>query len=66
LKALAMPGRTLSQIALAFVLQHPAVSTAIPGAKNPEQVEQNARAAEVRLSDDDRRLIDDVAPPSLR
>jgi myo-inositol catabolism protein IolS len=62
LKALSN-GRTLSQVALAFVLAHPAVSTTIPGAKTPEQIEQNAAAADIRLSGEDRRLIDDVAPP---
>ena len=61
LKSLAN-GRSLAQVALAYVLSHPAVSTTIPGAKNPHQVEQNAAAADVTLSDDDRRLIDDVAP----
>jgi myo-inositol catabolism protein IolS len=56
-------GRTLSQVALGFVLAHPAVSTTIPGAKSPEQIEQNAAAADIRLSDEDLHLIDDVAPP---
>jgi myo-inositol catabolism protein IolS len=57
-------GRTLSQVALAFVLAHPAVSTTIPGAKTPVQIEQNAAAADLRLSDDDRRMIDEIAPPA--
>ncbi len=38
-------GRTMAQAALAYVLAHPAVSTIIPGAKNPRQVEDNAMAA---------------------
>ena len=63
LRALAGDDRSLAQIALAFVLEHPAVSTTIPGAKNPRQVEHNAAAAAVRLSDEDRRSIDEVAPP---
>jgi len=42
-------GRTLGQVALRYVLLHPAVSVAIPGAKTPEQVEANA-AASVRPS----------------
>jgi aryl-alcohol dehydrogenase-like predicted oxidoreductase len=32
--------------ALRFVLSHPAVSSVIPGMRNPEQVEDNCRAAE--------------------
>lgn len=43
-------GRTLAQLALAYVLAHPAVSTTIPGAKNPQQVEENVRAAEYPLT----------------
>jgi myo-inositol catabolism protein IolS len=63
LKELLDEGRVLSQVALAFVLTHPAVSTTIPGGKTAEQVEQNAAAAAVRLSEDDRQLIDRLAPP---
>ncbi|MER3443853.1 MAG: aldo/keto reductase [Meiothermus sp.] len=39
------PGQNLSQLALRYVLAHPAVSAAIPGAKTPEQVEQNVGAS---------------------
>lgn len=38
---------TMAQTALRFVLSHPAVSVAIPGAKTPEQAEANARASEL-------------------
>jgi myo-inositol catabolism protein IolS len=62
LRTLARPDRSLSQVALAFVLSDPAVSTTIPGAKRPDQVEQNAGAADASLTEDERRLIDDVAP----
>jgi myo-inositol catabolism protein IolS len=55
--------RTLGQLALRYVLCHPAVSVAIPGAKTPEQVEANAAAsARPLLSEDDVQLIDEVAP----
>ncbi len=37
--------RTMPQAALAYVLANPAVATTIPGAKNPQQVEDNVRAA---------------------
>ncbi len=55
--------QTLGQLALRFVLDHPAVSVAIPGAKTPEQVEANV-AASVRplLSIEARQHIDAVAP----
>ena len=56
-------GRTLGQLALRYVLSHPAVSVAIPGAKTPAQVEANA-AASVRplLSEEDLGLIREVSP----
>jgi myo-inositol catabolism protein IolS len=56
-------GRTLGQLALRYVLNHPAVSVAIPGAKTPMQVEANA-AASVRplLSGEDLRFIQEAAP----
>jgi myo-inositol catabolism protein IolS len=63
LKELAGDDRTLSQIALAYVLHNPALSTTIPGAKNPGQIEQNAAAASIHLSEEDRAQIDRVAPP---
>jgi aryl-alcohol dehydrogenase-like predicted oxidoreductase len=62
LRPLEREDRPLSQVALSFVLSHPAVSTTIPGAKDPGQVEQNAAAAGATLSDEERRLIDAVAP----
>jgi len=39
------PGRTLSQFALQFCLRNDAVSVVIPGAKTPEQLEENAKAS---------------------
>jgi aryl-alcohol dehydrogenase-like predicted oxidoreductase len=42
-------GLTLSQLALAWVLRRPEVSSAIVGATRPEQVEENAKASGVKL-----------------
>ncbi|HEX4713765.1 MAG TPA: aldo/keto reductase [Ktedonobacteraceae bacterium] len=39
-------GYSLSQMALAWVLRQPMVSSAIIGATRPEQVEENAQASE--------------------
>ena len=58
-------GRSLAQAALQFTLQHPAVTTVIPGAKTVGQVESNLQTATVRaLTADDLALIDDVTPPA--
>ena len=64
LRPLERPDQTLGQLALRFVVNYPAVSVAIPGAKTPAQVEANA-AASVRplLSEEARQLLDEVAPP---
>jgi aryl-alcohol dehydrogenase-like predicted oxidoreductase len=61
-------GLSMSQLALAWVLQRDNVSSAIIGASRPEQVEDNAKAAGVRLSSDVVSEIDsilkDVIQPS--
>jgi 1-deoxyxylulose-5-phosphate synthase len=53
-------GLTLPQLALAWVLREPNVASAIVGASRPEQVEQNASAAGIELSDDTLRAIDEA------
>jgi aryl-alcohol dehydrogenase-like predicted oxidoreductase len=47
-------GCSLAQLALAWCLKNPHVSTVITGASRPEQVRENMRAAEVapRLTDE--------------
>jgi aryl-alcohol dehydrogenase-like predicted oxidoreductase len=39
------PGQTLAQMALRWILMFPAVTCAIPGAKRPQQAEENIHAA---------------------
>jgi aryl-alcohol dehydrogenase-like predicted oxidoreductase len=53
-------GLTMAQLALAWVLRQANVAAAIVGASRPEQVHENARAAEVRLSADTLRAIDEA------
>ncbi len=51
LKKIKPPGMSLTQFALRWILMSDAVSCVIPGAKKPEQVEENCRAADTpRLS----------------
>jgi aryl-alcohol dehydrogenase-like predicted oxidoreductase len=47
LKALKPDGMTMSQFALRWILMFDAVTCAIPGAKNPQQEEDNARTADL-------------------
>jgi aryl-alcohol dehydrogenase-like predicted oxidoreductase len=53
-------GLTTAQLALAWVLRQDNVAAAIVGASRPEQVHENARAADVRLSADTLRAIDEA------
>lgn len=47
LRPLVPPGMSMAQFALRWILMFDAVSTVIPGAKNPQQEEQNAAAADL-------------------
>ena len=53
-------GLSMAQLAVAWVLQNPNVAAAIIGASRPEQVEDNVRAAGVRLEADVLKRIDDI------
>ena len=53
-------GLTMAQLCLAWVLRQDNVAAAIVGASRPEQVHENARAADVTLSDDTLRAIDEA------
>jgi len=43
-------GATLGQLALAWIIAQPGVTSAIVGARTPEQSRENAKAGEIRLS----------------
>ena len=53
-------GLSMSQLAVAWVLQNANVSAAIIGASRPEQVTENVKASGVRLSADTLAAIDDA------
>jgi aryl-alcohol dehydrogenase-like predicted oxidoreductase len=40
-------GMTLAQMALRWILDHPAVTAAIPGGRRPTQIEENAHASDI-------------------
>ena len=56
---------SLPQLAVAWTLSHPAVHVAIVGARRPAHLEQTAAAADVTLSDEDRREIDRILADAL-
>ncbi len=50
-------GKTLAQLAIAWVLLRPEVTAAIVGARTPDQIEETVQAGEWRLSEEDRAEI---------
>lgn len=53
-------GRTLAQLAIAWVLGNPAVSVALVGMRNETELAENVAAVDWRLSDEDREEIDRI------
>jgi aryl-alcohol dehydrogenase-like predicted oxidoreductase len=58
-------GMTLVQLALGFVLQHPAVTAAIIGPRTMEHLESQLGAAEVELTADVLDRIDEIVTPGV-
>ena len=56
-------GLTMAQLAIAWVLQNPNVSSAIIGASRPEQIHDNVKASGVRLDADLLKAIDEILDP---
>jgi aryl-alcohol dehydrogenase-like predicted oxidoreductase len=58
-------GLPLIELALAFVIRHPAVTAAIIGPRTMEQLEGQLGAADVHLTDDVLDRIDEIVPPGV-
>ena len=58
-------GVTLIEMALAFVIRHPAVTAAIIGPRTMEQLESQLTAADVQLPDGVLDRVDEIAPPGV-
>jgi aryl-alcohol dehydrogenase-like predicted oxidoreductase len=59
-------GYSLAQLALAWTLRQPNVSSAIIGATRVQQVEENVKAADITLEPDLLDRIDEILEPVLR
>ena len=67
LRALVPPGMTLTQFALRWIIMFDAVTCAIPGAKRPSQVEENASAADLPpLSKETMRKVRELYERSIQ
>ena len=67
LRSLVPPGVTMAQFALRWILMFPEITATIPGAKNPQQAEDNVRAAALPpLSDEQMRRVREVYDRYLR
>jgi aryl-alcohol dehydrogenase-like predicted oxidoreductase len=51
-------GKTLAQLAIAWVLRRPELTSAIVGARRPEQIEETVAAGDWTLTDADIKAID--------
>ncbi|NIP83843.1 MAG: aldo/keto reductase, partial [Gemmatimonadetes bacterium] len=58
-------GMTVAQLAIAWVLAHPAVDVAIVGARRPDQIEGTAPAGEIFLDDDDLAAIAEIIDDAI-
>jgi aryl-alcohol dehydrogenase-like predicted oxidoreductase len=58
-------GLSLIELALGFVLEHPAVTTPIIGPRTMEHLESQLPALELRLSTDVLDRIDEIVPPGV-
>jgi aryl-alcohol dehydrogenase-like predicted oxidoreductase len=58
-------GITLIEMALAFVIRHPAVTAAIIGPRTMDHLESQLSAVDVTLSDDVLDRIDEIVPPGV-
>ena len=53
-------GATIAQTAIAWILANPAVTSAIIGANSIEQLEDTLKGADVTLSAEEKKTLDDV------
>ena len=58
-------GVSAAQVALAYVLRRPAVTSVIVGARTEQQLADNLRAADLRLTPDEVARLDKVSAPPL-
>jgi len=63
-KIAAAKGVTIARIALAWLLHQPVVTTVIIGAKKQEQLQDNLKAVDVKLTADELARLDTISKPA--
>jgi len=58
-------GASAAQVALAWMLGRPGVSSVVIGARTDEQLADNLGAADLRLEDDERARLESLSAPPL-
>ena len=58
-------GASPARVAIAWLLGRPAISSVILAARKTEQLEDNIRAVDLVLSDDDVRVLDAASDPGV-
>jgi aryl-alcohol dehydrogenase-like predicted oxidoreductase len=59
-------GVSAAQVSLAYILQKPGVTSLVVGARTPAQLRDNLAAADLRLTEDEVKALDDVSGEPLR
>ena len=59
-------GKSISQIALAWLLSDPLISSPIIGPRTMEQLQDNLGAAGLRLTPDEKQILDDASDPKQK
>jgi len=59
-------GVSAAQVSLAYIAQKPGVTSLVVGARTPEQLRDNIAAADLELSADEVKALDDVSGDPLR
>jgi aryl-alcohol dehydrogenase-like predicted oxidoreductase len=58
-------GASVSQVALAWLLAREVVTSVIIGARNPEQLEDNLKCVDLKMSAEELRQLDDISKPRV-
>ena len=56
-------GNSMAEVALAWLVDRPAVTSVILGARTTEQLEDNLAAADLHLTDEERKQLDEASDP---